>query len=71
MSNRVLIRLGARELTVDEMDRIAGGACFLTVCGAPPHFSQDDVGCAPGINLINQSSNAAMLCGPPAALFWC
>ena len=32
------------------MTRIAGGACFLTVCGAPPHFSQDDVRCAPGVN---------------------
>lgn len=50
MSNRVLIRRGARELTADEMDRTAGSACFLTVCGAPLHFSQDDVRCAPGVN---------------------
>ena len=48
MSSRVLIRRGAHELTAEEMDRIAGGACFLTVCGVPPHFSQDDVKCAPG-----------------------
>jgi len=46
MSNRVLNRSGARELTPEEMDRIAGGgACLLTVCGVIPHFSQDDVRC--------------------------
>lgn len=41
MSNRVLNRRGARELTPEEMDQIAGG--FLhTLCGVPPHFFRDD-----------------------------
>ncbi|HEY6351290.1 MAG TPA: hypothetical protein VI636_17945 [Candidatus Angelobacter sp.] len=42
MSNRVLNRRGARELTPEEMDQIVGG--FLhTLCGVPPHFFRDDV----------------------------
>lgn len=41
MSNRVLIRFGARELTPEEMAQITGG--FLhTLCGVPPHFFRDD-----------------------------
>lgn len=48
MSNRVMNRRGARELTGEETDRTAGGACLLTICGAPPRFFQDDLKCDPG-----------------------
>jgi hypothetical protein len=43
MSNRVLNRRGARELTPEEMDQIAGGGSLHTLCGVPPHFFRDDV----------------------------
>lgn len=45
MSNRVLIRRGAREVTPEEMDQIAGGSSLPplhTLCGVPPHFFRDD-----------------------------
>ena len=43
MSNRVLNRLGARELKPEEMDQVAGGLLHLhTLCGVPPHFFRDD-----------------------------
>jgi len=44
MSNRVLNRKGARELTPEEMDQIIGaatGACLMTVCGVPPRLVDD------------------------------
>jgi hypothetical protein len=41
MSNRVLNRRGARELTPEEMDQIAGGS-LQTLCGFPPKFFKDD-----------------------------
>ena len=45
MSNRVLIRRGARELKSEEMNQIAGGGCCLhTLCGVPPKFFRDDLG---------------------------
>lgn len=45
MSNRVLSRRGARELTAKEMDQIAAGsnACIGTLSGVPQ--SIDDVKC--------------------------
>lgn len=47
MSNRVLNRRGARELTPEEIDRVAAaGECFITICGVL-HFSEDDVRCVP------------------------
>lgn len=46
MLNRVLNRRGARELTPDEVDQIAGGGGPIgplhTLCGVPPHFFRDD-----------------------------
>lgn len=42
MSNRVLNRRGARELTAEEIDRIAGCGSLHTLCGVPPHFFRDD-----------------------------
>jgi hypothetical protein len=44
MSNRVLNRRGARELTAEEMDKIqgAGIGSLHTLCGVPPHFFRDD-----------------------------
>jgi hypothetical protein len=42
MSNRVLNRRGAREVTPEEMDQVAGGASLHTLCGVPPHFFRDD-----------------------------
>lgn len=45
MSDRVLIRRGARELKPEEMDQIVGGASLPplhTLCGVPPHFFRDD-----------------------------
>jgi len=42
MSNRVLDRSGARELTPVEMDQIAGAGFLHTLCGVPPHFFRDD-----------------------------
>lgn len=42
MSNRVLNRRGAREVTPEEMDQIAGGVSLHTLCGFPPHFFRDD-----------------------------
>ena len=44
MSNRVLNRLGARELTPEEMNSIAAAsnACIGTLCNKP---SADDVKC--------------------------
>lgn len=44
MSNRVLIRRGAHELTPEEMNQIAGGGLppLHTLCGVPPHFFRDD-----------------------------
>jgi len=47
MSNRVMNRRGARELTAEEMDWIgaaATGACLMTVCG-PTHTLIDDSRC--------------------------
>jgi hypothetical protein len=45
MSNRVMNRRGARELTTEEMDQIAAGsnACIGTLSGTPQ--SIDDVKC--------------------------
>ncbi len=45
MSNRVLNRRGARELTPEEMDHIAAGsnACIGTLSGTPQ--SIDDIHC--------------------------
>lgn len=45
MSNRVISRWGARELTPEEMDQIAAGsnACIGTLSGTPR--SIDDVKC--------------------------
>jgi hypothetical protein len=42
MSMRVICRLGARELTPEEMDQIAGCGDLHTLCGIPPHFFRDD-----------------------------
>ena len=42
MLNRVLNRRGARELTPEEMDYVAGGLPLHTLCGVPPHFFRDD-----------------------------
>jgi len=43
MSNRVLNRRGAREVTPEEMDQVAGGLLPLhTLCGVPPKFFRDD-----------------------------
>lgn len=41
MSNRVLTRRGAHELTPEEMDQIHGGYLH-TLCGVPPKFFRDD-----------------------------
>lgn len=45
MSNRVLNRRGARELTPQEMNRVvaATGGCFFTASGWPPRG--DDIQC--------------------------
>lgn len=45
MSNRVLIRNGAREISVEELDRIAGGTAthISTFCGDPPRFPACDI----------------------------
>jgi hypothetical protein len=47
MSNRVLNRRGARELTPEESKRVSGASseCFFTVSGMPPRG--DDVHCVP------------------------
>lgn len=46
MSNRVLSRQGAREVTLEEMDQVRGATgCFITACGAVPHFVADDTRC--------------------------
>lgn len=43
MSNRVLSRRGARELTPEDIDRIPGGLLPLhSLCGVPPKFFRDD-----------------------------
>jgi hypothetical protein len=42
MLNRVLNRRGAREVTPEEMDQIAGGLPLHTLCGVPPKFFRDD-----------------------------
>jgi len=44
MSNRVLNRKGARELTPEEINQIPGGQIghLHTLCGVPPHFFRDD-----------------------------
>jgi len=44
MSNRVMSRRGARELTAEDMDKIYGGsnACIGTLCG---NGQLDDVHC--------------------------
>jgi hypothetical protein len=46
MSNRVLNRRGARALTPEEVDQIAGGQIgpLHTLCGVPPNFFRDDAG---------------------------
>lgn len=51
MSNRVLIRHGARELTGEEVDQITGasgtGICGLpTFCTPLPRFPGDDTRCS-------------------------
>lgn len=44
MSNRVLNRRGARELTPEETDQTAGGLLPVhTFCGVPPNFFRDDL----------------------------
>lgn len=45
MSNRVLSRHGARELTVEELDRIAGGVTtiLITTTGPMPTLPGDDI----------------------------
>lgn len=46
MSNRVLNRQGAREVTLEEMDQVHGATgCFITTCGAVPRFVADDTRC--------------------------
>jgi len=51
MSNRVLIRHGARELTGEEVDQITG-ASGTSICGLPttctplPKFPGDDTKCS-------------------------
>jgi hypothetical protein len=48
MSNRVMNRRGARDLTSEEMDLIAGGSggCLITACGVIGHpLRGDDVKC--------------------------
>lgn len=49
MSNRVMNRRGARELTAEERDQVAGGQCFFSICtiGPPPstHTRVDDIVC--------------------------
>ncbi|HLJ28914.1 MAG TPA: hypothetical protein VKY85_19545 [Candidatus Angelobacter sp.] len=44
MSNRVLNRWGAREVTAEELDRIQGAAntCFITACGVIRHVADDE-----------------------------
>jgi len=44
MSNRVLNRRGAREVTPEEMERIQGAAntCFITACGVIRHIADDE-----------------------------
>jgi len=47
MSMRVLNRIGARELTREEVDQIQGGnsSCLITACGVIPHVRADDTRC--------------------------
>jgi hypothetical protein len=42
--NRVLSRMGARELTQDEVDKVQGGFRTLTVCTHCEGQSDGDVG---------------------------
>ena len=39
MSMRVLSRMGAREMSPEQMDQIGH---LHTLCGVPPHFFRDD-----------------------------
>lgn len=43
---RVLSRTNAREVSKEELEQIQGGSCFITACGAIPHFVADDTRCA-------------------------
>lgn len=45
MSLRVLNRMGARELTREELDQIRVGSCLITACGVVPHIRADDTRC--------------------------
>lgn len=50
MSNRVINRRGARELTAEEMDRIAGGNCIVTGTKTSFQSLTEDILCPPGIS---------------------
>jgi hypothetical protein len=39
--NRVLVRLGARDLTPEEVERVNGGLRTLTVCSIGPSGQRD------------------------------
>ena len=47
MSMRVLNRMGAREITREEIEQIQGAAntCLITACGVIPHIRADDTRC--------------------------
>jgi hypothetical protein len=45
MSNRVINRRGARELTAEEMERVAAGQCVDTTCHSQGRPTFDDVIC--------------------------
>jgi hypothetical protein len=51
--HRVLIRRGARELNVDEVNQVSGGIATTTLCTAAPCGKQD------GDNMIGE-------CGCPS-----
>ena len=44
LDNRVIHRIGARELTQEEIDKIKGGVRTLTICTFPnpPGFTGDE-----------------------------
>ena len=49
--NRVLHRLGARELTKEELDSVsaASGPCLMTFTHQPHGGSDEDVNCPPPV----------------------
>lgn len=47
MSNRVMNRHGARQLTPEEIAQVAAGMCVNTVSKSGSHVTLDDVVCIP------------------------